>query len=33
MQKLETQKRQMPKQHCMLTQGQVKPQKITKILK
>ena len=25
--------RPMPKQHCKLTQGQVKPQKITKILK
>ena len=33
MQKIEMQKRRMPKQHCKLTQGKVKPQKITKILK
>ena len=33
MQKIEMQKRQMPKQHYKLTQRQVKPQKITEILK
>ena len=33
MQKLGTQKRQMPMQHYKHTQGQVKSQKITKILK
>ena len=33
MQKIEKQKRRMPKQHCKLTQGQLKPQKINKILK
>ena len=33
MQKIEKQKRQTPKQHCNLAQGQLKPQKIPKILK
>ena len=33
MQKIEKQKRQMPKQHCKLAQGQLKPQKILKTLK
>ena len=31
MQKIEKQERQMLKQHCKLTQGQIKPQKIHKI--
>ena len=33
MQKIEKQERQMPKQHCKLAQGQLKPQKVHKILK
>ena len=32
-QKIEKQERQTPKQHCKLAQGQLKPQKIHKILK
>ena len=33
MKKIEKQKRRMPKQHCKLAQGELKPQKIPKILK